>query len=189
MIKQPTISPEYVKQNAELHARPKGYGGDGARHAGAIVKLAEAAGALSLLDYGAGQRRLSEALREHHKGAFHTITDYDPAIPKISMRPEAHDLVACTDVLEHVEPEYLDNVLADLIALAKRGLYLEIATRPANKTLPDGRNAHLIIETPEWWIDKLSTAWMGQYLTIAYRRIDNPGKTPACRALVVEVVK
>jgi hypothetical protein len=34
------------------------------------------------------------------------------------------------------------------------GLYT-IATGPAAKTMPDGRNAHLIQEGAEWWISRL----------------------------------
>jgi hypothetical protein len=32
-----------------------------------------------------------------------------------------------------------------------------ISLVPAKKTLPDGRNAHLILQTPDWWRDKLSS--------------------------------
>ena len=34
---------------------------------------------------------------------------------------------------------------------------LVISLVPAKKTLPDGRNAHLILQTPDWWRDKLSS--------------------------------
>ena len=37
---------------------------------------------------------------------------------------------------------------------ARVGVYT-IATGPAMKTLPDGRNAHLIQQGPEWWMPKL----------------------------------
>ena len=93
------------------------------------------------------------------EGDFHTKEgnwqDYDPAIPGKDAPPGPADLVVCTDVLEHVEPEHLDAVLDDLQRLAKKSLFLLIATRPASKALPDGRNAHLTIEPPKWWIPKL----------------------------------
>jgi hypothetical protein len=31
-----------------------------------------------------------------------------------------------------------------------------IANRPARKTLPDGRNAHLIQQGREWWLPRLA---------------------------------
>jgi hypothetical protein len=64
-------------------------------------------------------------------------------------------MVVCTDVLEHVEPEYLDNVLADIAGLTKQYAYFNISLMEAMKTLPDGRNAHLIVQPWQWWAEKL----------------------------------
>ena len=71
------------------------------------------------------------------------------------------DLVTCTDVLEHVEPEYIDRVVRHILSLASKAIYLNINIKEANKTLPDGRNTHLIIKPPEWWEEYLSerTEW------------------------------
>jgi hypothetical protein len=33
--------------------------------------------------------------------------------------------------------------------------WFRIACYPAKKHLPDGRNAHLIIESPDWWRTKI----------------------------------
>jgi hypothetical protein len=60
-------------------------------------------------------------------------------------------------VLEHVEEDRLDAVLDHLKTLAGKALYLVIATREANATLPDGRNAHLLVRSAQWWTDKLAT--------------------------------
>jgi hypothetical protein len=46
-------------------------------------------------------------------------------------------------------------VLAHLAALAGKALYLVIATRPANAVLPDGRNAHLLVRSADWWLERL----------------------------------
>jgi hypothetical protein len=45
--------------------------------------------------------------------------------------------------------------LADLQRVTRKKALLVIATRPAGKTLADGRNAHLIVESAEWWLAKL----------------------------------
>jgi 2-polyprenyl-3-methyl-5-hydroxy-6-metoxy-1,4-benzoquinol methylase len=65
--------------------------------------------------------------------------------------PEPHDIVACTDVLEHIEPDCLDDVLKDIRRCTKKVAFLLIATRPAIKVLADGRNAHLIQQPYTWW--------------------------------------
>ena len=57
---------------------------------------------------------------------------------------------------EHIEPEYIDNVLSHILSLSNNYIWLRIDTKPARKILPDGRNAHLIQESPEWWTNKIS---------------------------------
>jgi len=58
-------------------------------------------------------------------------------------------------VLEHIEPDLLDNVLDDLKRVtAGKGIFT-VHTGEAVKTLPDGRNAHLIQQPPEWWLPGL----------------------------------
>ncbi len=65
------------------------------------------------------------------------------------------DLVCCIDVLEHIEPLYLDAVLADLRRITVNVGMFTIHTGPAMKTLTDGRNAHLIQKPSSWWLPKL----------------------------------
>lgn len=103
----------------------------------------------SLLDYGCGKQSLKFSLPELN------VIGYDPAIEGLDTAPEPSELVVCTDVLEHIEPELIDDVLNDISRLTIRNAFLVISTRPANKTLPDGRNAHLIQKPISWWAEKL----------------------------------
>ena len=57
-------------------------------------------------------------------------------------------------MLEHIEPELLDNVLDDLKRVTKRAALFTVHVKPAVKVLPDGRNAHLIQQPPSWWLPK-----------------------------------
>lgn len=61
----------------------------------------------------------------------------------------------CTDVLEHIEPECILSVLQDLKRVVKNIGYFTIHTGPARKTLPDGRNTHLIQQKRQWWKNRL----------------------------------
>lgn len=147
------ISPAYVEQNRQLHARPEGYGGSGRKSAANVIAFAAELGADWILDYGCGQGTLKTAMvKAGYPGPIH---EYDPAIKAKASPPKPADLVVCTDVLEHVEPDKLEAVLSHLHMLAKVGAFLVIATRPANKILPDGRNAHLIVEDAAWWRAKI----------------------------------
>ncbi|HKV00429.1 MAG TPA: hypothetical protein VJR58_34330 [Vineibacter sp.] len=61
-------------------------------------------------------------------------------------------------MLEHVEPECLDDVLAELRRVTQEvGLFVVHLTA-ARKTLPDGRNAHLIQQPADWWSDRIMAA-------------------------------
>lgn len=151
------ISKGYVEEQKILHARPNGYGGKGDKWAGGVANLITDLRATSVLDYGCGQGALIKALRPIVSGAVR-LDEYDPAIPGKDGPPEFADLVVCTDVLEHIEPDKLPSVLAHLQLLARTAVFVVIATRPSNKTLSDGRNAHLIIEPDGWWIDTMLAA-------------------------------
>ena len=91
---------------------------------------------------------------------------YDPAFPEYG-DPMPADIVACIDVMEHIELEYLDNVIEHLSNLTKKLCFLSIATRPARKLLPDGRNAHLIQESARWWLPKFC-----KYFDIEYFQLN-----------------
>jgi hypothetical protein len=142
------ISEAYRSLNQDLHAQGSfGRYGDkwAERVRGLIAELRPA----TVLDYGCGQGTLKRALD-------FPIIEYDPAIPGKDTLPQPADLVICTDVLEHVEPDCLQSVLDHLMDLTKGHLFAVISTRPASKLLADGRNAHLIVEPWSFWRDQLS---------------------------------
>jgi hypothetical protein len=141
------ISPEYLEQNRRLHETGH-YGISGTRWAKTVANVCAVAGSRDVLDYGCGQCTLEKDLGW-------PIRNYDPCIPGLDAPPEPADVVVCTDVLEHVEEDCLDEVLDDLQRVTRRIGFLVIATRPADKILPDGRNAHLIQQAAPWWLPKL----------------------------------
>jgi hypothetical protein len=142
------ISESYRQQNKQLH-EVGNYGISGHRHAQTVASLANQMGTRDILDYGCGRQTLQAALG-------YSIHNYDPCLPGFDSEPVPAALVVCGDVLEHIEPEYLDNVLDDIQRVTLNMAYLVIATRPAKKILPDGRNAHLIQEGFGWWAQRLA---------------------------------
>lgn len=136
------ISEDYRALNHALHQSKPTYGASGHKWAEWVEDLDD------ILDYGCGKGTLRKALGRD-------IAEYDPCIPGKDNEPDRHDYVVCTDVLEHIEPDCLDDVLRHIRSKMKIGGFFVIATRPAKKTLPDGRNAHLIVEPLEWWIRRL----------------------------------
>lgn len=150
-------SPAYIETQRQLHAAPKGYGGKGAKWADGVLSVAEHFGATSILDYGSGEGTLATNIRSRFSNVYR-VDEYDPAIPGKDRLPVFADLVVSTDVIEHVEHDCLDHVLAHIRMLARKVVFLVIATRPSNKVLSDGRNAHLTVESADWWESRVLSA-------------------------------
>lgn len=143
------ITEWYRELQHELHKNPR-YGAASMKFAPMVQKLIAAHWPETLLDYGAGKRLLRTAI----KGV--TITEYDPCVPEIAAPPQGRfDMVCCLDVLEHIEPECLEDVLTDLGNLTRKLALMTIHTGPAGKFLSDGRNAHLIQQPIAWWAGRL----------------------------------
>ena len=146
------ISEEYRDMQQELHQNPN-YGVASVQYAPLVAEVMKAAKTRELLDYGAGKGRLGATLETIFTEPL-TIHHYDPAIPQWSRPPEPCKFVACIDVLEHIEPHLIDNVLDDLQRVTAGIGVFTVHTKPAVKILRDGRNAHLIQESPAWWLPK-----------------------------------
>jgi hypothetical protein len=110
-----------------------------------------------LLDYGCGaQTNLAKHLKVNRKLMYQA---YDPGVPRFSKPPVPAQMVTCIDVLEHIEPDLIDNVLDDLKRLTEGILFATVCVVPAFKTLSDGRNAHLIQQPMSWWLPKFWDRW------------------------------
>lgn len=161
-LKGKTISDYMLKMNKSSHKENENYGTGKCTdvgmtaHAGRMSVMAgdllKKFGPITMLDYGCG------------KGAFAkhippivglTVSGYDPAVEEFSKRPEPADIVVCLDVLEHVEPDYVFDVLNDLEKLTKKICYVSICSSAATKHYSDGQNMHLIQEGHDFWYPKL----------------------------------
>lgn len=145
------ISDDYRKQQEEMHASGT-YGTASLGYGEIVTSLIDGLQCSSILDYGCGSmRNLLKVLNPERDCVY---TGYDPAIPEFQDK-EPCDLVVCIDVLEHIEPSLLENVLDDLMMLTGKYGFFTVHTGPAMKTLPDGRNAHLIQRSADWWLPKI----------------------------------
>lgn len=144
------ISDDYAALNRKLHEERADYGTSGQKWAKQVEEIAALLNTTSILDYGSGKGTLAAALPDL------PIREYDPAVPGKDADPAPADFVVCTDVLEHIEPERLKAVLGHIRRLAGKMVMLTIDTGAAGKTLPDGRNAHLIQKDARWWLQKIN---------------------------------
>lgn len=143
------ISDKYKQLNWQLHQDNPMYGMGGTKHADTVLQLSQKLATTSILDYGCGKGMLGKSLP-------FPIWEYDPAIPEKSELPKPADIVVCTDVLEHIEPEKLDIVLSDLKRCVKKFGFFVISTRKAVKTYANGENTHLLVHGKDWWGKRLS---------------------------------
>ena len=161
------ISDDYRDLNRRLHEQDGvQFGQRGNRHYHEVVTLARDNQCETILDYGSGKGRLAK------KAAIHnvSVTNYDPAVPEFSELPKPHDLVVCTDVLEHIEPEKIESVIAHLGEVTNRVAFFVIALRmDRSKNLPDGSNPHRLVRDANWWIQKLSSQFTIDFESPLYR--------------------
>ena len=114
-----TISAEYKALNQREHAERAEWGRGAGLYVDLVHDLIRATGSGDILDYGCGKGSLQELLN-------FPIKQYDPGIPGKDASPEPADIVVCASVLEHVEPDHVDDVLADLRRCTKKvGLFID----------------------------------------------------------------
>lgn len=143
------ITPAMLAEQKRLHADPRGYGQRGYKWAETVEIILLGMGQVdAVLDYGCGANTLAAELVTRG----YRTRSYDPAIPAFDELPQASDLVVCTDVLEHVEEESIPAVLNHLARLARRKLFVVISLVTTDKTMSDGRSAHVTIKPAAWWI-------------------------------------
>ena len=144
------ITEIYRELNKQLHKSDSYFGAGNEKWKFAVTKLTREYHSQDVLDYGCGKGRLAKKLN-------FPIKQYDPAFKDKADLPQAADIVICTDVLEHVEPECLEDVLDDLKRIVKKVGIFVISTRPSTMFLSDKRNAHLIIKPANWWAKRLKS--------------------------------
>lgn len=160
----PRISDTYRQEQEHLHATTD-YGTASIVYAPVVTAIIERMQITHLLDYGCGAKcNLAKNLKLKTKLTYQA---YDPGVPRFAREPLPAQMVACIDVLEHIEPEYLDVVLDHLSTLAEGVVFLSIDTGPAKKFLSDGRNAHLIQQPMSWWMPKIFERWDVQTMQLA----------------------
>lgn len=143
------LSPEYLEQLKLLHDYDRlGFGNEPSP---VLLKQLDLDKIKSVVDFGCGKGKMIKSLSLLYPSL--EIKGYDPAVEEYSQVPPKSDLLYSTDVLEHFEPEHIDKGILNILNLADIQ-YHNIACHPAKKNLSDGRNCHLIVETPRWWLQK-----------------------------------
>ena len=110
----------------------------------------------SILDYGSGKSDFLKTLNADFPDHGLQINEYEPGRPELAGDPAISDMTICVDVLEHIEPDKLDNVLDHIASKTNKIFYFKVCLLPSFNSFEDGTNLHLIVEPKEFWLDKLS---------------------------------
>ena len=135
-----------------LHQDPN-YGVMSIGMAPMVLDLAQNIRAKSISDYGAGKCNLRKRMKKISNLKF-DYRPHDPAFPEYG-KPRDADLVCCIDVLEHIEINFLDNELSDLVRITRKLGLFTTHTGLIMKVLSDERNARLTQKPSSWWLPLL----------------------------------
>jgi hypothetical protein len=151
------MSEAYKALQEGFHDVTPSYGTSGSEHASRVflgaAQIAKKYGSCDVLDYGCGKETLRLSIEESFPSVGGVrVIGYDPGRKGYDAEPKPADMVVCTDVMEHIEPECVDAVLRHICELTKHVAIIDVALTPAQKILPDGRNAHICLKSKDWWL-------------------------------------
>lgn len=175
------ISDEYKDQLSKLHKIKIKTFGTSEEIPSEVERCLKEYNITSVLDFGCGKGLVSFALRQKYPNL--QVYSYDPGREEFSTLPNNVDMIFSQDVLEHIELDKLDETLVDLANRCNLVMFHLIACHPAKKKLPDGRNAHLIIENPEWWKQKLKKLNWKMYNEFIIDKTSEVKKGPPIRVV------
>lgn len=129
-----------------------------------IARLVAITGARRLIDYGSGKGYQYLKQRVHDRWGGVVPHCYDIGVPQLSDYPRGvFDGLICTDVLEHITEQDLDDIINDAFSYLDESkttfAYFNIFCNPSGKTFADGTNMHVTIRDPVWWNKKL-LSWL-----------------------------
>lgn len=120
----------------------------------------------SLVDFGCGTGRAAQYFKDlgfYVIGVDFASNCLDPDVDiifrqKCIWEPMGlkSDYGFCTDVMEHIPPEYVDQTLSQISNTVRHHCYFQIACRKDGYGRLIGEPLHLTVRTAKWWENTLS---------------------------------
>lgn len=145
MTKLEAILPQLYR---DMHAKGLFLGTTWERHLPRFLKFVGDPAVSPIVDYGCGPNGgLAQALGDK-------VISYDPYVTQYAADPWPQNpraLFTC-DVLEHMTIGQLRWFVRKVSKQPQiEKIYVSLSTRSANKIMPNGMNAHLTVQPPDWW--------------------------------------
>jgi SAM-dependent methyltransferase len=144
------------------------------RHANAALDALTPDRGESVIDFGAGAGYASRRLRDAGLGvlaidiaANAMAADIAATVPRLigNMWDIPVDLQAdwglCCDVMEHIPPERVQDVLRFIRRSTRRSTYFHVSLRADGCGRLIGESLHLTVEPLEWWTRAVTAHWAG----------------------------
>ena len=156
---------KFVRNGKEItHEEYSAFDGGGVRALiDSMLKELANRTAVTVLDWGCGtaihwhkqtllksSKSIMNVLGEKVQGFYR----YDPACEPYTKKPACtFDFVVCSDVLEHIPDEELEEFFFSIGSYVKKDgvIFYSISTLPSNNSFLDGENMHVNIKSPEQW--------------------------------------
>ncbi|MCC6427323.1 MAG: class I SAM-dependent methyltransferase [Phycisphaerales bacterium] len=150
---------KYVALAARPAAPGAGYGAT--NHGAAAIPLVQQFKPRFVVDFGCGRNDFIGALRRlgiDGLGIDFAFPEADipRAMHKTGLLGGVADVVTSFDALEHLLPEDVEPVLAEMQRVAKKGgrFVFSICTRPS-KTTVAGEGLHPTVQPLAWWLERI----------------------------------
>lgn len=121
----------------------------------------------TLIDFGAGTGRATAFFRD--RGLEVLAVDFaenalETSVPYVNAclwdMPElSAEIGYCCDVMEHIPPQKVGEVLAGIRARISGAVYFRIATRSDRMGSLIGSRLHLTVQSGEWWRRQIEAHW------------------------------
>lgn len=142
-------SDQYKNQLYQKHSKDKDWGhGVSIRKLRYFKEFLEKNECKTIIDYGCGNSNFKQFIEKDYN---YKVIEYDLGIKGKDKLNIQADFTVCVDVLEHIELEYLDNVLNHIRNYTLKGAFFAICKVPSYGSFPDGTNLHKIIKNEDWW--------------------------------------
>lgn len=69
------------------------------------------------------------------------------------LQPSSYDIVFCSDVLEHLKEEYLENTLKEMCRICKKTVFISVTMSPSSFLSFENENLHRVVWDFKKWHD------------------------------------
>lgn len=118
-----------------------------------LSELVKSTSPKTICDFGCGKGMLLKKMQTTYPDI--DIWGYDPGTVSYDTKFVPADVVYTTDVLDHIEPEFINENLK-LISDNSKYQYHKIIFGPSKYTYSNGENTRLLQKNFDWWNTTLS---------------------------------